>query len=167
MTKQQAINILNGLEQSLDDYCELNNEGKAAFRMAITALESFGNSEQLPSEQPDATDINVGTTIYRQAAIDAMCGACSDWCDEGVCRKVSAIQKLPPAQRWIPCSEMMPEEETDVLICNSTGNIAISRGAYSTEASDWIWYTSGWRFGEAIAWMPLPEPYKAERREDD
>jgi len=53
MTNQQAINILNGLEQSLDDYCELNDEGKAAFRMAIMALESFGNSEQLPSAQPE------------------------------------------------------------------------------------------------------------------
>ena len=51
MTNQQAINILNGLEQCLDDYCELNDEGKAAFRMAITALESFGNSEQLSSAQ--------------------------------------------------------------------------------------------------------------------
>ena len=99
MTNQQAINILNGLEQSLDDYCELNDEGKAAFRMAITALELFGNSEQLPSAQLDAPDTNVGTTIYRQAAIEAMCGACSDWCDEGVCKRVSAIQKLPSAQQ--------------------------------------------------------------------
>ena len=52
MNSQQAINLLNGLEQRLDDYCELNNEGKAAFRMAITALELFGNAEQLPSAQP-------------------------------------------------------------------------------------------------------------------
>ena len=36
--------------------------------------------------------------ISRQAAIEAMCGACSDWCDEGVCKKVSAIQKLKSAQ---------------------------------------------------------------------
>ena len=39
--------------------------------------------------------------ISRQAAIDAMCDACSDWCDEGVCKKVSAIQKLPSAQSEI------------------------------------------------------------------
>jgi len=56
MNSQQAINLLNGLEQRLDDYCELNNEGKAAFRMAITALELFGNAEQLPSAQPKQTD---------------------------------------------------------------------------------------------------------------
>lgn len=53
MNNQQAINLLKGLEQSLDDYCELNNEGKTAFGMAITALELFGNSEQLPSAQPE------------------------------------------------------------------------------------------------------------------
>ena len=53
MNNQQAINLLKGLEKSLDDYCELNDEGKTAFSMAITALELFGNSEQLPSIQPE------------------------------------------------------------------------------------------------------------------
>ena len=51
MTNIQAIDLLKDLEQCLDDYCELNDEGKTAFRMAITALELFGNSEQLPSAQ--------------------------------------------------------------------------------------------------------------------
>lgn len=53
MTNLQAIDLLKGLEQSLDDYCELDNEGKTAFDMAITALELFGNSEQLLSAQPE------------------------------------------------------------------------------------------------------------------
>ena len=53
MNNQQAINLLKGLEKSLDDYCELNNEGKTAFGMAITALELFVNSEQLPPVQPE------------------------------------------------------------------------------------------------------------------
>ena len=52
MTNIQAIDLLKGLEQSLDDYCELNDEGKTAFRMAITSLELFGNAEQLPPAQP-------------------------------------------------------------------------------------------------------------------
>ena len=53
MNNQQAINLLKDLEKNLDDYCELNDEGKTAFGMAITALELFGNSEQLPSIQPE------------------------------------------------------------------------------------------------------------------
>ena len=63
MTSRQAINLLKGLEQSLDDYCELNDEGKAAFRMAITALELFGNSEQLPSAQLEPIRINLNEPI--------------------------------------------------------------------------------------------------------
>lgn len=73
-----------------------------------------------------------------------------------------AIQALEQT-RWIPVSERLPEEETDVLICNVNGDIAISRGSYSTEMkNEFIWYTSGWRFGKVTAWMPLPEPYKGE-----
>ena len=56
MTTIQAIDLLKGLEQSLDDYCELNDEGKTAFRMAIAALELFGNAEQLPSAQPETCE---------------------------------------------------------------------------------------------------------------
>ena len=63
MNNQQAINLLKDLEQNLDDYCELNDEGKTAFSMAITALELFGNSEQLPSAQPEQRWIPCGERL--------------------------------------------------------------------------------------------------------
>ena len=53
MTNAEAISLLRGLEKSLDGYCELNDDGKKAFNMAVSALELFGNSEQLPSAQPE------------------------------------------------------------------------------------------------------------------
>ena len=59
MSNQEAIALLRNLEDSLDAYCELNEEGKTAFRMAIEALSC--------SEFPNSSD-----TIYRQAAIDAL-----------------------------------------------------------------------------------------------
>lgn len=69
------------------------------------------------------------------------------------------IEELKP--KWVPVSERLPEDEIDVLICNANGDIEISRGSYSTELkNEFIWYTSGWRFGKVIAWMPLPESYK-------
>lgn len=66
MSKQEAIALLRNLEDSLDSYCELNEEGKTAFRMAIEALSR--------SEIPNSSD-----TISRQAAIDAMCELMNSW----------------------------------------------------------------------------------------
>jgi len=59
MTNEEAIALLRNLEDALDSYCELNEEGKTAFRMAIEALSC--------SENPKNSDC-----ISRQAAIDAM-----------------------------------------------------------------------------------------------
>lgn len=53
MSNREAIALLRNLEHALDSYCELNKEGKTAFRMAIESLELFGNSEHLPSAQPE------------------------------------------------------------------------------------------------------------------
>ena len=39
MTNIQAIDLLKGLEQSLDDWYGLSEKGKTAFHMAITALD--------------------------------------------------------------------------------------------------------------------------------
>lgn len=72
MTNIQAIDLLKDLEQRLDDYCELNDEGKTAFRMAITALEVFGNSEQLPSAQPYTEDEIQKIQDLEQAQLDKM-----------------------------------------------------------------------------------------------
>ena len=119
MNNQQAINLLKGLEKNLDDYCELNDEGKTAFGMAITALELFGNSEQLPSIQPDTTthdsipaengrndgDGTSGDCISRMQAIDEihedadwLAAQGSDWQTERMERDKSILMSLPPIQ---------------------------------------------------------------------
>ena len=55
-------------------------------------------TQQVKKQTNHNAEVSKMDTVYRQAAIDAMCSACWDWCDEGVCKRVSAIQQLPPAQ---------------------------------------------------------------------
>ena len=83
---------------------------------------------------------------------------------------IKTINKLPsvtPKENtgWIPVSERLPEDKTYVLTTIKVPNrIAHARSG---------WYDGGffmndngdtWRATdiEVIAWMPLPEPFKAE-----
>ena len=112
MSNQEAIALLRNLEDSLDSYCELSEEGKTAFRMAIEALSS--------SEFPNSSDTD---TISRQAAIDII----EDfphgdvWNVESMEEMVDRIKQLPSAQperargTWMPDTMCYYEER---FICS-------------------------------------------------
>lgn len=57
MTREEAVLILTRLEEGCDEYAGLTKYAKEAFQMAITALQTYGD------------------TISRQAAIDAIIDA--------------------------------------------------------------------------------------------
>ena len=60
--------------------------------------------------------------------------------------------------QWIPCSERLPEDNTDVIVCFYSGTVTemrywgngIFQGIYEHTTK------------VIVAWMPLPEPYKGE-----
>ena len=104
--------------------------------------------------------------ISRQAAIDALMpiyksASLRNRNVFSTARKcMAAIEDLPsaqPEQRWIPCSERLPEE----------------RGFYLTTTKDKAVYCDHWnednfdRTEMVIAWMPLPEPYKTESEDKE
>ena len=106
--------------------------------------------------------------ISRREAIDAI----SNWLYDTQTTETSdeVLLKLPSAQpepQWIPVSERLPEPRVDVWVNSDIGQI---QGYYEEHIG--IWYASfgqGRDYLELIvtAWMPLPEPYRAERRADD
>lgn len=60
---------------------------------------------------------------------------------------------------WIPCSEILPEDNRMVLVtCQTKRGI---RGVYRAYYDGMFWYGSGF-MPRVIAWQPLPEPYKRE-----
>ena len=137
-------------------------------------------------------DIYVGEcedTISRQAAIDAL-GYCQTYLfdsrDDD--KKISledakyVIEQLPsaqPEQRWIPCSERLPEEK-DAKILKKLGinmrsdyvlatvEVKGERMTILSHTFDGVWqWDKKYAFPDynVIAWMPLPEPYKEENDE--
>ncbi len=65
---------------------------------------------------------------------------------------------IPSADRWIPCSERLPKENTEVLMSLEWG---VDIGEYRNGEwhSEWI---NHYDDGNVLAWMPLPKPWKGE-----
>ena len=118
--------------------------------------------------------------ISRQAAIDAICkegtrlerngtvAMCEikQWC-------IDLLEQLPsaqPEQRWIPCSERLPEEPYGCLVTVWDTN-PVTMDEFENILPYFVgWDGEQWNDGdgeqcpfEVVAWMPLPEPFHAER----
>ena len=100
--------------------------------------------------------------IRRQAAIDAT------WFEPSytdpfnvlteVRDRLKALPSAQPEQRWIPCSERLPEEM-------GTYMTTIDYGEHGLATGQRYYYGGGLKWNDecVIAWMPLPEPYREER----
>ena len=121
----------------------------------------------------------------RQAAIDALGERPMVWTDSdyelGQRNQYDSdklhLELVPSAQQWIPCSERLPEEYGEYYITWMTSSskrpfVAICEGEVTGEYDhkhnrfkfEWLLedYIKACPNVEVIAWMPLPEPYKGE-----
>ena len=76
-------------------------------------------------------------------------------------------------QRWIPCSEGLPEHNMLVLITvrRYDNEIVVRSGYYYSHGDDSIFHADNgncWKIDDdgLLAWMPLPDPYKGVSEND-
>lgn len=73
------------------------------------------------------------------------------------------IDEQPQADKWIPCEERLPENNTNVIACFSSGTVTeltylgngFFQGIYEYNTK------------VIVAWQPLPQPYKKEGAENE
>ena len=109
--------------------------------------------------------------ISRQAAIDAIFGRSH----EIIKMRIGNLPSAQPEQRWIPCSERLPEEYGEFLVTMTEKAKAKDLGfdIDETYIRKMRYNSNGWQLprhipswineavkDEVLAWMPLPEPYK-------
>ena len=94
--------------------------------------------------------------IRRQTAIDA--------CDQSInifdaTDRIRTLPSVTLAQKWIPVSERLPEENDHCLCCDEDGYMTI--GYVLKWSKEWCFDDDDIDL-DVVAWMPLPTPYKAE-----
>ena len=167
MTNEFAIKVLTELKGYGDKFANIGFDRKEALDLAIKAL------EQEPCED----------AVSRQAVIDAIDNI--DWYHisnkgelvQGANKQtmplykaadifyaIDALPSVTPQQtRLIPVSERLPEEDgfylatCDGEICGEDEPIS---GMAEFENGKWVDDEDDYQC--VLAWMPLPEPYKAE-----
>jgi len=99
--------------------------------------------------------------ISRQMVIDAFYYYPNiNWTTLDVIEK---IDKVLPAQQWIPCSDRPPEESGDYLVtvAHNSGELWVEVDQFDNENGSWWHYMD-----DVTAWMPRPKPYKGETDKD-
>lgn len=81
----------------------------------------------------------------------------------------SFIKEAPTidaVSHWIPCEERLPELDEICLVTEKDGSI---RHCYFDSVDPVLFATveEGMYVRNVVAWMPLPKPYKGERRKND
>lgn len=121
-------------------------------------------------------DMAISALEQQEKAFDEWCPDCKEYDkDRHCCPRFSKVIRGAldevEQQRWIPASEALPEDYTDVLVWFEYfryGNYncmyqTYGIGTYSARYDSWmINHESGWHKLRVIAWRPLPEVYQED-----
>ena len=127
-------------------------------------IEALVQSEKALEAEPCADAIS-RQAVWVKITSGAYPGESTEQFIDRISKEVDTMPSVTPKQKWIPVSEELPEQGQEV-ICQCRANMI---KVLKLDA-DFDWYQDAdhcYMNGFVIAWMPLPEPYKAESEEEE
>ena len=67
-------------------------------------------------------------------------------------------------ENWTPCSKRLPNKRKPVLVTGIYGAIFIATRKYDPIERKYVWWHPEYGKVKVAAWMPLPRPYREERK---
>ena len=122
MDNREAINWLINISA---DIGKAEHSDLWHYEQALTEIKDMLESAQ-PKERTDKrTETRACDLIRQQDAVELAMKYCPDddgtvQCDGDIRELLDELENLPPAQpeqKWIPCSERLPENRVSVIVC--------------------------------------------------
>lgn len=190
MTREEKLHWLNVEIQTWENDCQSKHPIKEALYAARKALEKepcedcISRTPSIPKEWQDVfKDVDefiefiwdrVDTSDFEGSYTSPVINAePNEWFKVTASDKREQLYDLfvemierknvpsvtPQEPRWIPVTERLPEDKQRILVTRKSGTIGYI--SWNT------WWNEQTRYpiDKVIAWMPLPEPYKAESEE--
>ncbi len=81
---------------------------------------------------------------------------------------IKCVEEWPLVNQWIKCSDRLPDKKGYYLVTRKNPKGHVTRTRFNPEQVERGVYNSPWGNGDCdiLAWMPLPQPYKAESEEN-
>ena len=167
-TPKQIVEALPSAHPEIEERKEesAQNVPKEDLISRKAAIDAMGKAQwakerlmELPFAQPEMN-------------LDEWCTDCKEYDQERHCcprwnRVIrQTLKDAQPEPQWIPVSERLPEVGRSVLF--SRRSMDTREGCLQADDK---WWQYRWNeilnANQVTAWMPLPEPYRAERRTDE
>ena len=127
---------------------------------AIKHCEEVAEKQEITAKsnlmEPDKTKADGILRLYDADEYE-LCMKCAEE-HRQLAEWLKELKQLREQTKWISCSEKLPEEGRNVLICINDGTKC---GIYVSYRMDYnLWRGYGRMNNDCVAWMSLPEMYK-------